>query len=234
MKLLKKLYDYFTLSEKLLWFCSVLLITASFVIFDSSGYMNFAASLLGVTSLIFCAKGNPFGQALMIVFSLMYTLISYSFAYYGEMITYAGMTLPMAVFSLISWLKNPFKGNKAEVEVNKLKAKEIVFMFILCSAVTVGFYFILKRFNTANLIPSTISVATSFIAVYLSFKRSAYFAFAYSMNDLVLIVLWTMASAQNKAYISVVVCFAMFFLNDLYGFINWKRMHRRQKNSSAH
>lgn len=42
--------------------------------------------------------------ALMIVFSLLYGVISYTCAYYGEMITYLGMTAPMALFALISFL----------------------------------------------------------------------------------------------------------------------------------
>lgn len=50
-------------------------------------------------------------------------------------------------------------------------------------------YFILRAFNTANIIPGTISVTTSFVAVYLTFRRSPYFALAYAANDVVLIVL---------------------------------------------
>lgn len=119
--------------------------------------------MIGVTSLIFNAKGNPFGQLLMmIIFSLLYGIISYSFAYYGEMITYLGMTMPMALFSLITWLKNPYNGNAAEVEVNRISKKETVFMWILTVPVTAVFYFILEFFNTANIVPSTISVTTSF------------------------------------------------------------------------
>ena len=190
--------------------------------------MTLAASLIGVTSLIFNAKGNPFGQLLMIVFSILYGIISYSFAYYGEMITYLGMTAPMALFALISWLKNPYKGNKAEVTVNSIKPKEICFMLILTAAVTVIFYFILEHFETANIIPSTLSVTTSFIAVYLTFRRSPYFALAYAANDIVLIVLWILASITDISYLSVIICFAMFLVNDIYGFINWQRMKKRQ------
>ena len=76
--------------------------------------------------------------------------------------------------------------------------------------------------------PSTISVTTSFLAVYLTFRRSPYFALAYAANDIVLIVLWTLASAYDIRYISVVVCFAAFFVNDLYGYINWQKMKLRQ------
>lgn len=221
--------NYFSLKEKLLWGISTALIIISFAIFDRENYLTLAASLVGATSLIFNAKGNPFGQFLMIVFSILYGIISFTFAYYGEMITYLGMTGPMAVFALISWLRNPYNDNKSEVKVNTLKRKEIVFMFVLSAVVTVIFYFILVKLNTANIIPSTISVTTSFLAVYLTFRRSSFFALAYAANDIVLIVLWVMASITDASYISVVICFAVFLVNDLYGFINWAKMKRRQE-----
>ncbi len=228
MKKLKKLVRYFSKGELLLWCVSVVFITASFCVFDRENYLTLAASLVGVTSLIFNAKGNPFGQLLMIVFSLLYGIISFSFSYYGEMLTYLGMTMPMAAFALVSWLKNPHNGNRSEVKVNSLKKKEIIFMWFLTAAVTAVFYFILDAFNTANIVPSTISVTTSFLAVYLTFRRSPFFALAYAANDVVLIVLWVLASISDARYISVVVCFAAFLINDIYGFLNWRKMKKRQ------
>ncbi len=221
---------YFNTADIVLWSTSVLLIVTSFLIFDRNNYLTLLASLIGVTSLILNAKGNPIGQALIIAFALLYAYISYDCAYYGEMLTYVGMTAPMALFALISWLRNPFKGRRSEVAVGHLKGKgEIIFLAILTAAVTVAFYFILAYFNTANLIPSTVSVTTSFVAVYLTFRRSAYFAVAYALNDIVLIVLWVMAAVYDPGYISVIVCFVVFLFNDVYGFISWQRMAGRQR-----
>lgn len=191
--------------------------------------MTLFASIIGVTSLIFNEKGNPFGQFLMIIFSLLYGVISFTFAYYGEMITYLGMTMPMAIFALISWLKNPYNGNKSEVKVNSISKKETLLMYICATITTALFYFILQYFNTANIIPSTLSVTTSFLAVYLTFRRSSYFALAYAANDIVLIFLWVLASMHDARYISVVVCFAAFLANDIYGYISWQKMKIRQE-----
>ena len=225
---MKTIRTYFSKTELALWSVSVLFIIISFCVFDRESYLTLAASLIGVTSLIFNAKGNPIGQALMIVFSLLYGIISFTFAYYGEMITYLGMTMPMALFALISWLRNPYNGNKAEVKVNSISKKEQVLMWVLTVIVTVVFFYILRYFNTANIVPSTLSVTTSFIAVYLTFRRCPTFALAYAANDIVLIVLWVMASVYDTKYISVVVCFSAFLVNDIYGYINWQRMKRRQ------
>ena len=211
-----------------MWGSSVGLILISFFLFDRVNFMTLAASLIGTTSLIFNAKGNPIGQALMVVFSLLYGVIFYTFFYFGEMITYLGMIGPMALFALISWLRNPYKGNHAEVAVNRLENKELALMYVLTALVTVAFYFILDYFDTANMIPSTLSVTTSFVAVYLTFRRSPYFALAYAANDVVLIVLWTLAAVEDISYLSVIICFVMFLVNDLYGFVSWKRMEKRQ------
>ena len=227
---MKKLFAYFSKMELILWSVSVIFIIVSFCIFDRESYLTLVASLIGVTSLIFNAKGNPIGQALMVAFSLLYGIISYTFAYYGEMITYLGMTMPMAFFALIAWLKNPYKGNKAEVKVNSIGKVEQLLMWLLTVGVTVVFYFILDYFNTANIIPSTLSVSTSFLAVYLTFRRCPSFALAYAANDIVLIVLWVLASLTDIRYISVVVCFVAFLFNDIYGYISWQRMKKRQSS----
>lgn len=232
MEKVKGMCRYFSKGELLLWVLSAVTITISFLLFDRTNYLTLIASLIGVTSLIFNAKGNPFGQLLMVIFSVLYGIISYSFSYYGEMITYMGMTGPMAFFALVSWLRNPYKGKKSQVKVNSINRKEAWFTVLLTAVVTVVFYFILKYFETANLFFSTVSVTTSFAAVYLTFRRSPYFALIYALNDIVLIILWVYASLSDITYLSVVICFIMFLVNDIYGFVSWLKMEKKQ-NSTA-
>ncbi len=228
MKVIKQFFNYFTKTELIIFTLSVTLIVSSFFIFDKNGYLNMISSLIGVFSLLLCAKGNPIGLILSLIFSILYGIISYTFSYYGEMITYLAMTMPMCILSLISWLKHPFKNKKSQVEINKTTKKDIYLLVIFTIIVTVSFYFILEALKTPNLIPSTISVATSFAAVFLSYKRSPYYLIAYALNDIVLIVLWLLASFDSITYLSVVICFLAFLVNDIYGFINWKKMQRNQ------
>lgn len=232
MKDIKSICKYFSMGELILWALSVITITGSFLLFDRENYLTLVASLIGVTSLIFNAKGNPFGQLLMVVFSILYGMISYSFSYYGEMITYMGMTGPMAFFALVTWLRNPYKGKKSQVKVNTISRGEVVFTMLLTAVVTALFYFILEYFNTANLFFSTVSVTTSFAAVYLTFRRSPYFALIYALNDIVLIILWVYASLSDITYLSVVICFLMFLINDIYGFLSWLKMEKKQKGTA--
>ena len=225
---MSRISSYFSGVEKAIWLISTFLILSSYLIFDRSNHLTLIASIIGVTSILLNAKGNPIGQFLMIIFSCIYGYISFKVAYYGEMATYLGMTMPMAVVALIAWLRHPYKGKRSEVAVNRLSIKEVLLIIPLSAIVTTAFFFILKYFNTANLIPSTLSVTTSFLAVYLTFRRSPYFSLAYALNDIVLIVLWTLASLDNIRYISVLVCFTAFLINDIYAFISWKRMEKKQ------
>ena len=216
--------------EWTLWISSMLVVTFSFLLGGTMGVLSFVASLLGVTALIFIAKGDVTGQFLVVIFALLYALVSWQERYYGEMITYVCMSAPAAVVAIISWLRHPFeKNNHAEVEVNRIKRVEWLFLCGLTVIVTVVFYFILEVFGTAQLAVSTLSVATSFFAAYLTFRRSPFYALAYTLNDIVLIVLWVLSSIHDSSYFSMVACFSMFLFNDLYGFFNWLRMEKKQK-----
>ena len=218
--------------EKGLWITSLtvtlLSYAASFFLGGTGSLLNLIASLIGVTALIFVAKGHVLGQILTVVFSVFYGIISVLFAYYGEMITYLFMTTPMAIVAAMEWIKNPYK-NTREVKVHKVTKKQLTVMWCLAILVTFLFYFILKALNTTNLFFSTLSITTSFVASYLTYLRSPYYAIGYSANDIVLIVLWILASIEDISYFPMVACFVMFLFNDLYGFYNWRKMQKRQK-----
>ena len=179
--------------------------------------------------LLWCLASNP-GKA----FSrnqLLETIWGYS--YYGELLTYLLMCLPMAVFSFVAWIRHPYQGNHAQVTVYRITRRDLGVMTVLTAAVTTLFYFLLSALHTVNLLPSTISVTTSFLAAYLTYKRSPYYALGYAANDVVLIILWVLASLSDPAYLSVVICFVVFLVNDLYAFFNWRQMERHQAAGAA-
>lgn len=211
-----KKHDY------IIWIASIIVILVSNVVPGNVDILTLTAALIGVTSLIFAAKGNVWAQALIIVFSIIYGIISWRFRYYGEMITYLGMTMPMAVWSMITWLKNPSQ-EAGVVAIRRMDAGLWVKSGLAVAVVTGAFYYILEYFETPNIVFSTLSVTTSFWAVTLTMLRTSYFALFYAMNDVVLIVLWVLATLDSIAYLPVVVIFVIFLFNDIYGFVSWYR-----------
>lgn len=227
----KRLLKFLSPFEWALWIFSLLVITVSFFLGADRYPLTLVASLVGVSALIFIAKGNVIGQFLIIAFSILYGIISWNFRYFGEMITYVFMSLPSAIVACISWLRHPSKAGKSEVEISPMTSKKWILLTLAATAVTTVFYFLLKYFNTANLPLSTVSVTTSFFAAMLLILRSPYYAIGYALNDVVLIGLWVLASIKSISYLPMVFCFLTFLVNDSYGFINWKRMQKRQQNT---
>lgn len=130
-----------TKKEWLLWLASLAAVIISNLATNDLDLLTLISALLGVTSLIFAAKGSVWAQFLMIVFCILYGIISFRFHYWGEMITYLGMTLPMAVWSAITWLQNPSEENENEVAIQTLNKKHIIGLIISTIIVTSIFYY---------------------------------------------------------------------------------------------
>ncbi len=226
----KKIFYGFRLTDYLLWgtSCLVVVLASAFSRFEN--ILSLIGSLLGVTSLIFCAKGNVYGHIVSVFFAIFYGVISATFHYWGEMITYLCMSLPMDVIAVFTWFKHRYTGS--EVKVSPLTKKKLIFTLSSATVVTVIMFFVLKAFNTPNIAFSTISVATSWTAVTFVAMRSSFYAVAYGLNDIVLIVLWVLASGNDISYVPMVACFIMFLVNDTYGFINWTKMLKRQRSDA--
>ncbi len=220
--------------EWFLWGMSLLVVAVSNFLTGSVRPVLLIATLVGVTALIFVARGDVWGQVLTVLFSVLYSITSLEFRYYGEMITYLGMSAPIAALSVVTWLRNPVEKGKNEVRIHTLTGRQTVLMLVLAAVVTGIFYVILKAFDTPNLAVSTVSITTSFLASYLMLYRNSYYALAYAANDVVLIILWVLAALEELTYAPMIVCFGMFLINDLYGFVSWKARETKQAAAARH
>lgn len=226
---MKNPFSNWAKKDYVLWVVSLFAVIVCNLLVRPIDILTLIATVIGINMLLFAAKGNVLGQIFSIVFCIMYVIISYRFKYYGEMITYLCMSFPIAVASVITWLKNPSKKDAMVVKIRHFTVKEGFIVCALSLLVTIALYFVLRAFNTPNLIVSTISVFTSFSAAYLTMRRISFYALAYAANDVVLIVLWVMASFQDISYIPVAVNFLIFMFNDIYAYWNWHKREKQQE-----
>lgn len=227
---LKNPFSLFTKFDYVLWAVSAVVVALSFLLSPERDALTLIASVVGVSALIFIAKGHVVGQFLIVAFAVLYGIVSIEFKYYGEAITYLGMSAPIALGSIVSWIRHPY-GKTSQVEVHAINWRHVLGISLACVGVTVAFYFILDTLGTQNLIFSTLSVTTSFFAASLSFFRSPFYALAYCANDLVLIVLWILATVKSVSYLPMILCFVMFLINDVHGFLCWRKMQKSQSSS---
>lgn len=234
MNIIKRVIKYFSVFEWALWLGGAAVILIGFFVGEHGGclsYLSLFASLSGITCVIFNAKGSVWGQGIAILFAVLYATLAYFNRYYGEMLIYLALMLPIHIASIVGWLKNRNKkSERLEVMINDISAVEYALFAVATVLVTVAFYFLLEALGTDNLIISTISLVTSLGAAYLMLRRCEYFALFFVANDVILIVLWSLKLATDgAAVIPSILSFALFLLNDSYSFISWKRIKRRQR-----
>lgn len=131
--------------------------------------------------------------------------------------------MPLHITTIISWLKNKSNKDSNVVSVNKLNRKEYMVLGLVTVLVTFMFFYILKLLDTNELMISTISLAS-----YLMLRRSSNYASAFVINDVISITLWGIACVNDIALLPMVVTFSVFFVNDIYGFISWKKREKVQ------
>ena len=228
---MKKLFKDWKLFEILFLLISLITITVCFFLGNDKNIFSLIASLIGVITVLCGAKGLVIAPIINIIYNIIYISLSFSQKYYGEVLIYLFLMMPINIMTIISWLKNKSNENKNLVKINKISKKEYLYLGIITIISTIGFYFLLKVLNTNELIISTISLITSIIASYLMFRRCSNYAIAYIINDIILITLWALTIKQNGlAYLTMIISFIIFFINDIYGFINWKIREKKQNH----
>ena len=188
---------------------------------------------LGYTLLYFwtallLAKGKYACYIIGIISTFFYAYVSYTNNYYGEVIISMCCTLPLMIIGLINWLKHQDDTNT--VIIKDITRKELIIVLVSQAVLFYGYYYLLKIFNTSNVLVSTFSIVASLIATYLTAQRSEYGFIGFIINDLILIVLWSIPIfTGNLAIIPVVLCPILLLINDIYGVYNWKTIKTEQK-----
>lgn len=226
---MKKLFKNWKWYELIYLAISVLVIIVSFVAVKSRDWFVLANALFGVIQTLLVAKGLVYAPFVCLLDLVFYLIISFEQKYYGEVAISLLLTLPLIISSIVTWIKNRSNTNRSIVKVASISKKEILILALATVVGTMGAYFVLKAFNTNQLLVSTLSVVTSIVASYLLLRRSRFYAIVYMLNDIVLIVLWSLSVVSvGLVYLPTVLCFCFYFINDAYGLLCWSRTGKIQ------
>lgn len=207
----------------------IVAIIVSGIVFKSAALTIFC-SLFGIVGVFFIAKGMVVGQMISIVYAVLYATMSYFNHLYGEMIVTLAVTLPIYVATIVTWLRNSSKKDKV-VKVNKsLSVLEWVLIFVVAAGLGVGVYYMLRAFNTANLLISTFSVMAGAMAGYLALRRCEYNFIFYILSNIVCICLWMFMIIKDKnvSYIPTITLFVVPLFLNVFGMITWIKIKRIQ------
>lgn len=215
--------------EKTLLITSIGIVTVLSVIFKSN-VLTTVCSIVGIITALLLAKGKNEGQIFGILITILYSIVSFKNKFYGEVLIYIVLMLPMYILGIISWANH--KNEKTNsVDVNKINKLELLMIFLLAIIIYVGVYFLLKAFNTNELYVSSFSVVTSLFAAYLQVRRSKHTFLCYAFNDIVLITLWGLPVIEGDLMLLPMLCNPCInLINDCYGIYNWRKLEKMQKS----
>lgn len=224
-----KLFKDWTNFEKVLLFGSIIIVGLVGILFKSD-LLTISCSIVGIITALLLAKGKNLGQVFGLLITILYSIVSFKNKYYGEVLIYALLMLPMYIIGIITWINH--KNEKTNsVEINTINKKEWVIVSIVFVGVFICIYYLLKTFNTNELVVSTISVLASLFAVYLQIRRSKYSFSFYMVNDIILMFLWGMPVVRGSYILfPMLLNPTINLINDAYGFYNWKKTEKIQKN----
>lgn len=224
---MKKFLKDWTIFEKLL-FCLSTIMILILGIYSKSNFLTIFAALSGVVTALLLSKGKSSGQLSGIVSCTLCLIISFKNNYYGEVLTYLLLKIPMYIIGSLSWIKHKNKKTNT-ISVNRINKKEWLIISGVSSLVFVVMYYLLKLFNTSELLVSTISVVTGLIAAYLLFRRSKYGFIFYVVGDIILILLWGIPIVRgNLTLLPMLIGPLINAINDSYGIYNWYKLEKLQ------
>lgn len=213
--------------EKIFLLLGTLIAIVLTILFKGT-YIDLGYTLLYFWTALLLAKGKYSCYIIGIISTFFYAFVSYSNLYYGEVIIAMCCTLPLMIVGLINWLKN--QDNTNTVIIKEITKKELIIVLLSQVIMFAGYYYLLKTFNTNNLLVSTFSVVASIIATYLTARRSEYGFIGFIINDIILITLWSIPVINgNMNIIPVLLCPILLLINDIYGVCNWKKLKEKQR-----
>ena len=228
---MKQLSKNWKLWEVIFLSVSVIIVSVCFFAGSDKNVLSFLTSVLGITSVFFSAKALFFAPFIDFVYNIMYAVLSIILCYYGEAIIYIVVMLPISISTIVTWLKNNSEGI---VKANKITKKELLILFLCMIPIMVAFYFLLWALNTSELIIGLISVATAVVGAYFMLRRSSYYAIAFILNDIALIILWAISIADfGIMYLPTLLSVTVFLINDVYGFICWKKQEAKTEEQNT-
>lgn len=210
---------------------AVTLVAVSVV--ERSSAVVICNSLIGIVAVFFVSKGLIVGQILGIVQGIVYCILSAQNRYFGEVIVCACVTIPLYLIAIFTWIKNRQDANVVQVNKRNFGLLEWVITLVVMTVVGVGVYFLLKAFNTANLVLSTFSVVFTMTAGYLLVRRCEYSFVFYMISNMICIGLWTSltVSTGDMSLLPTALCYCIFLILNIFGIANWAKLKKTQKSA---
>lgn len=208
----------------------VLAISASFFVLalastsaaDGASAIAYAAielvgAFAGICSVVLCAKGKRSGFLFGLVNVAGYAFVSYHNQYYGEVMLNVLFYAPSNIVAYALWTRHKDqKRGGNEVKARALTLPQLMMACALVAATTVAYHFLLEELGGAMTMLDGASTVLSIFATLLMALRYSEQWFFWIAVDIITVALWCFAGDPV-----MVVMWATYLLNAMYGYLMW-------------
>lgn len=249
----KGFFLFFIIASLIVFFIPVFLPNGSISeVLTPLGIIGIVCTISGVLVSIYTAKASISGYLWWWINTITFATIGIAGGLYGQFIENLFILLPLQIYGFIAWKMNMKKNNADKIEVKQFTFKQWILALVLLAVFWVAYgYFLLELpflFKTLfgitisadpQIVLDSFTAVTTIAAVYLTGKRFVQQWNIWIACNGVAIVMFLIqaigAGASNPsmlvAYLSDTLSYVQYLIGTIYGYIMWKNMYKKQRES---
>lgn len=187
--------------------------------------LNIIAGLAGVVSVVMCAKGRTMFYFVGFIQTITYLILAWQNNFYGEVIENLFYFVTM-IWGIFVWKKNEIKNEDGTEDViaKKFTPTQWILSIVGTILATLVMGCWLDSIGSAQAYTDAATNVMAIFAQILMVRRYREQWVWWFVIDVFCIKLWLVAGNW-----SMVAMYIAWTANTIYGFINWSKLHKNQR-----
>lgn len=216
---------------EILWLVTACLIIVGLSVYWGDNLMGIISATTGVACVVCTNKGKLSAYIFGVVNCVLYAIISYKAALYGETMLNAIYYVPMQFVGFYIWNKNM---NEETKEVNKRHMNNLHRVMLLGCIIAVTYVYgvLLRYLGDAMPFVDSFTTVSSVIAMIISVKMFAEQWAVWIVVDIFSVIMWVNNYRNGGTDVATLLMWCVYLINAIIGFIRWEKQSNSEKSTS--
>jgi len=205
---------------------SVIMVVLSIIWGDSIPAL--ISGITGVIGVVLAAKGKVSTYVFATINVAIYAWLTFNNHLYGEFMLNAFYYIPMNFVGFYLWSRHKDE-ESGDVEGKMLTLKQLLILLITVAVVVVVYWQILSRIGGQLALIDAMSTVFSVVALIMQVARYAEQWLLWIIVNVVSVLMWVLLLGKDPSAVTMVVMWAAYLLNSVYGYMNWKKLAAKNR-----
>lgn len=226
----KKFFKELNVLDYFIYILGIIGVIIASILVKSSA-ISIVTAVFGVFYVRTLSKKYKISIIFGLIYVGMYIVQSVIYKNWGEVIIYGGLSVPILIWTCVSWYKKSDK-----VQNHAISWKEWLILLSVVAVLSVGIYFMLWYFATPNLVIAVISSVVGLVGNYLILRQDGKMFFAFMILNLIQILLWTIpiikgGEGGSLETVPMIISLVAFLASNIDGAISWLKKPKAQTSN---